>query len=166
MRDATCVRCFSHISTFCVYPALVQHVSVTAAGARGDSASVAYSADVNGLAAVCDAVTPSEPCAARAVPSARSACICDVSCAVALARGDARAATDLFTAIQSACTAIQIPASCIFSPFICSSCLSNFLTTCAVCLSNFVFHAQNAFCSDLARCKWAYIPMLSVYSFL
>ena len=63
-------------------------------------------------------------------------------------------------------TAIQIPASCIFSPFICSSCLSNFLTTCAVCLSNFVFHAQNAFCSDLARCKWAYIPMLSVYSFL
>ena len=96
MRDATCVRCFSHISTFCVYPALVQHVSVTAAGARGDSASVAYSADVNGLAAVCDAVTPSEPCAARAVPSADTACICHISCAVALARGDARAAADLF----------------------------------------------------------------------
>ena len=93
MRDARCVRFSSHISTFCVYPALVQHVFVTAAGARGDSASVAYSAEVNGLAAVCDAVTT---CAARAVPSARTTCICDVSCAVALARGDARAAADLF----------------------------------------------------------------------
>ena len=96
MRDARCVRCFSHISTFCVYPALVQHVSVTVAGARGDSASVAYAAEVNGLAAVCDAVTP---CAARAVPSARTTCICDVSCAVALARGDARAAADLFVSV-------------------------------------------------------------------
>ena len=96
MRDARCVRCFSHISTFCVYPALVQHVSGAVAGARGDSGSVAYSAEVNGLAAVCDAVTP---CAARAVPSARTTCICDVSCAVALARGDARAAADLFVSV-------------------------------------------------------------------
>ena len=96
MRDARCVRFSSHISTFCVYPALVQHVSVAVAGARGDSASVAYSAEVNGLAAVCDAVTP---CAARAVPSARSACICHISCAVALARGDARAAADLFVSV-------------------------------------------------------------------
>ena len=96
MRDARCVRFSSHISTFCVYPALVQHVSVAVAGARGDSGSVAYSAEVNGLAAVCDAVTP---CAARAVPSARTTCICDVSCAVALARGDARAAADLFVSV-------------------------------------------------------------------
>ena len=83
---------FTH-QHFCAYPAFVQHVSGAAAGARGDSGSVAYSAEVNGLAAVCDAVTP---CAARAVPSARTTCICDVSCAVALARGDARAAADLF----------------------------------------------------------------------
>ena len=96
MRDARCVRFSSHISTFCVYPALVQHVSGAVAGARGDSASVAYAAEVNGLAAVCDAVTP---CAARAVPSARTTCICDVSCAVALARGDARAAADLFVSV-------------------------------------------------------------------
>ena len=86
---------FTH-QHFCAYPALVQHVSGAAAGARGDSASVAYSAEVNGLAAVCDAVTP---CAARAVPSARTTCICDVSCAVALARGDARAAADLFVCV-------------------------------------------------------------------
>ena len=97
MRDATCVRFSSHIRTFCVYPAFVQHVSVAVAGARGDSGSVAYSAEVNGLAAVCDAVTP---CAARAVPSARTTCICDVSCAVALAHGDARAATDLFVCVR------------------------------------------------------------------
>ena len=90
---------FTH-QHFCAYPAFVQHVSGAVAGARGDSASVAYSADVNGLAAVCDAVTPSEPCAARVVPSARSACICDVSCAVALARGDARAAADLFVCVR------------------------------------------------------------------
>ena len=96
MRDARCVRFSSHISTFGAYPALVQHVSVAVAGARGDSASVAYSAEVNGLAAVCDAVTP---CAARAVPSADTTCICDVSCAVALARGDARAAADLFVCV-------------------------------------------------------------------
>ena len=96
MRDARCVRFSSHISTFCVYPALVQHVSGAAAGARDDSVSVAYAAEVNGLAAVCDAVTP---CAARAVPSARTTCICDVSCAVALARGDARAAADLFVSV-------------------------------------------------------------------
>ena len=80
----------------CTYPALVQHVSIAVAGARGDSASVAYAAEVNGLAAVCDAVTP---CAARAVPSAHTACICHVSCAVALARGDARAAADLFACV-------------------------------------------------------------------
>ena len=96
MRDARCVRFSSHISTFCVYPALVQHVSVAVAGVRSDSASVAYAAEVNDLAAVCDAVTP---CAARAVPSARTTCICDVSCAVALARGDARAAADLFVSV-------------------------------------------------------------------
>ena len=83
--------CSVHIGTFCTYPALVQHVSGAVAGARGDSASVAYATEVNGLAAVCDAVTP---CAARAVPSARTTCICDVSCAVALARGDARAAAE------------------------------------------------------------------------
>ena len=96
MRDARCVRCFSHISTFCVYPALVQHVSGAVAGARGDSVSVAYATEVNGLPAVCDAVTP---CAARAVPSARTTCICDVSCAVALARGDTRAAANLFVCV-------------------------------------------------------------------
>ena len=96
MRDARCVRFSSHIRTFGAYPALVQHVSCAVAGARGDSASVAYAAEVNGLAAVCDAVAPR---AARAVPSARSACICDVSCAVALARGDARAAADLFVSV-------------------------------------------------------------------
>ena len=97
MRDARCVRFSSHIRTFGAYPALVQHVSCTIAGARGDSASVAYATEVNGLAAVCDAVTP---CAARAVPSARTTCICDVSCAVALARGDARAAADLFVCVR------------------------------------------------------------------
>ena len=86
---------FAH-QDFCTYPALVQHVSCAVAGARGDSASVAYATEVNGLAAVCDAVTP---CAARAVPSARTTCICDVSCAVALARGDARAAADLFVSV-------------------------------------------------------------------
>ena len=97
MRDARCVRFSSHISTFCVYPALVQHVSIAVAGARGDSAFVAHAAEVNGpLPAVGDAVTP---CAARAVPSARSACICHISCAAALARGDARAATDLFVSV-------------------------------------------------------------------
>ena len=93
MRDARCVSFSSHMRTFGAYPALVQHVSCAVAGARGDSASVAYATEVNGLAAVCDAVAP---CAARAVPSTHTACICDVSCAVALARGDARAATDLF----------------------------------------------------------------------
>ena len=84
------------IGTFCAYPALVQHVSGAVAGARGDSASVAYAAEVNGLPAVGDAVTP---CAARAVPSADTACICHISCAVALARGDARAAADLFVSV-------------------------------------------------------------------
>jgi len=86
---------FAH-QDFCTYPALVQHVSCAVAGARGDSASVAYAAEVNGLAAVCDAVTPR---AARAVPSACSACICHISCAAALARGDARAAADLFVSV-------------------------------------------------------------------
>ena len=96
MRDARCVRFPSQISTFCVYPALVQHVSGTVAGARGDPASVAYAAEVNGLAAVCDAVTP---CAARAVSTAHTACICHISCAAALACGDARAAADLFVSV-------------------------------------------------------------------
>ena len=96
MRDARCVRFSSHISTFGAYPAFVQHVSGAVAGARGDSASVAYAAEVNGLAAVGDAVTP---CAARAVPSADTTCICHISCAVALARGDARAAADLFVSV-------------------------------------------------------------------
>ena len=77
----------------CTYPALVQHVSIAVAGARGDSASVAYAAEVNSLAAVCDAVTSRT---ARAVPSTHTACICHISCAAALARGDARAAADLF----------------------------------------------------------------------
>jgi len=72
-------------------PALVQHVSVAIAGARGDSISVAHTTEVNGPTAVCDAVTP---CAARAVPSTNTACICDVSCAVALVREDSRAAAD------------------------------------------------------------------------
>ena len=93
MRDDICVRFSSHIRTFGAYPALVQHVSCAIAGARGDSASVAYATEVNGLAAVCDAVTPR---AARAVPAAHTACICHISCAAALARGDARAAADLF----------------------------------------------------------------------
>jgi len=96
MRDARCVRFSSHISTFCVYPALVQHVSVAVAGVRGDSASVAHAAEVNGLPAVCDAVAPR---AARAVPSAHTACICHISCAVALARGESRAAADLFVCV-------------------------------------------------------------------
>ena len=99
MRDARCVRCFSHISTFCVYPALVQHVSGAVAGARGDSASVAYATEVNDLAAVCDAVTSR---AARAVPSTHTTCICHISCAAALARGDARAAADLFACVREA----------------------------------------------------------------
>ena len=81
---------------FCVYPALVQHVSVAAAGARGDPASVAYAAEVNHFAAVCDTVASR---AARAVPSAHTACICHISCAIALARGDARAAADLFVCV-------------------------------------------------------------------
>ena len=93
MRDARCVHFSSHIRTFGAYPALIQHVSVAIAGARGDSSSVAYAAEVNGLAAVCDAVTSRT---ARAVPSTHTACICHISCAAALARGDARAAADLF----------------------------------------------------------------------
>ena len=96
MRDARCVRFSSHISTFGAYPALVQHVSCAVAGARGDSASVAYAAEVNGLAAVCDAVTSRT---ARAVPSARSACICHISSTITFARGDARAAADLFLSV-------------------------------------------------------------------
>ena len=96
MRDARCVSFSSHIRTFGAYPALVQHVSCAVAGARGDSASVAYATEVNGLAAVCDAVAPR---AARAVPSAHTACICHISCTVALARGDARAAADLFVSV-------------------------------------------------------------------
>ena len=99
MRDARCVRFSSHMRTFGAYPALVQHVSVAIAGARGDSASVAYATEVNDLAAVCDAVTSR---AARAVPSADTACICHISCAVALARGDARAAADLFACVREA----------------------------------------------------------------
>ena len=99
MRDARCVRFSSHIRTFGAYPALVQHVSCAIAGARGDSASVAYATEVNGLAAVCDAVAPR---AARAVPSARTTCICHISCAAALARGDARAAADLFACVKEA----------------------------------------------------------------
>ena len=79
MRDARCVRCFSHISTFCVYPALVQHVSVAVAGARGDSAPTAHPADVKHPAAVghavaadrCTDVTgtvgPSSRCSRRAL---------------------------------------------------------------------------------------------------
>ena len=96
MRDARCVRFSSHISTFGAYPALVQHVSGAVAGARGDPASVAYAAEVNHLAAVCDTVASR---AARAVPSAHTACICHISCAAALARGDARAAADLFVSV-------------------------------------------------------------------
>jgi hypothetical protein len=96
MSDARCVRFTSHMRTFGAYPALVQHVSCAVAGARGDSSSVAYATEVNGLAAVCDAVTPRT---ARAVPSAHTACICHISCAAALARGDARAATDLFACV-------------------------------------------------------------------
>ena len=93
-----CALLFTH-QDFCAYPALVQHVSVAVAGARGDSASVAYAAEVNDLAAVCDAVAPRT---ARAVPSACSACICHISCAAALARGDARAAADLFACVSEA----------------------------------------------------------------
>ena len=77
---------------FCAYPALVQHVSVAIAGARGDPASVAHAAKVHDLAAVCHAVASR---AARAVTSAHTACICYISSAVALARGDARAAAHL-----------------------------------------------------------------------
>ena len=89
---------FTH-QDVCTYPALVQHVSIAVAGARGDPASVAYAAEVNGLPAICDAVTPR---AARAVPSADTACICHISCAAALARGDARAAADLFACEREA----------------------------------------------------------------
>ena len=99
MRDARCVRFSSHIRTFGAYPALVQHVSVAIAGARGDSASVAHAAEINGLAAVCDAVAPRT---ARAVPSTHTACICHISSAAALARGDARAAADLFACVREA----------------------------------------------------------------
>ena len=96
MRDARCVRFSSHIRTFGAYPALVQHVSLAIAGARGDSISVAHAAEINGLAAVCDAVAPRT---ARAVPSTHTACICHISSAAALARGDARAAADLFVGV-------------------------------------------------------------------
>ena len=96
MRDARCERFSSHIRTFGAYPALIQHVSVAIAGARGDSASVAYATEVNDLAAVCDAVTSR---AARAVPSTHTACIYHISSAAALARRDARAAADLFECV-------------------------------------------------------------------
>ena len=99
MRDARCERFSSHIRTFGAYPALVQHVSCAVAGARGDSASVAYAAEVNDLAAVCDAVAPRT---ARAVPSTHTACICHISSAAALARGDARAVADLFACVREA----------------------------------------------------------------
>ena len=99
MRDERCVSFSSHIRTFGAYPALIQHVSVAIAGARGDSVSVAYATEVNDFAAVCDAVTP---CAARAVPSTHTACIYDISSAAAHARGDARAAADLFACVSEA----------------------------------------------------------------
>ena len=89
---------FTH-QDFGAYPALVQHVSVAIAGARGDSISVAHAAEINGLAALCDAVAPRT---ARAVPSTHSACICHISSAAALARGDARAAADLFACVREA----------------------------------------------------------------
>ena len=87
-----CFKFFTH-EDFCAYPALVQHVSVAIAGARGDPASVAHAAKVHDLAAVCHVVASR---AARVVSSTHTACICDVSCAIALDRGDARAAADLF----------------------------------------------------------------------
>ena len=86
-----CFKFFTH-EDFCVYPALVQYVSVAIAGARGNPASVAHAAEVHDLAAVCHVVASR---AARAVPSAHTACICYISSAVALARGDARAAAHL-----------------------------------------------------------------------
>ena len=91
--------CFVHMRTFGAYPALVQHVSCAIAGARGDSASVTYATEVNGLAAVCDAVAPRT---VRAVPSTHTACICHISSAAALACGDARAAADLFACVREA----------------------------------------------------------------
>ena len=66
---------------------------MTIALARRNSRATADITEVNGLAAVCDAVTSRT---ARAVPSTHTACICHISCAAALARGDARAAADLF----------------------------------------------------------------------
>ena len=96
MRDERGERLSSHIRTFGAYPALVQHVSCAIAGARGDSASVAYATEVNGLAAVCDAVAPR---AARAVPAAHTTCICHISSTIALARRNARAAADLFVSL-------------------------------------------------------------------
>jgi len=95
MRNAG-VCASRHMRTFGAYPALVQHVSVAIAGARGDPASVAHAAKVHDLAAVCHAVASR---AARVVSSTHTACICDVSCAIALVRGDARAAADLFVCV-------------------------------------------------------------------
>ena len=91
----THTACIQH-PTAPAHTTFVKYVSGTVAGARGDSASVAHAAEVNGLPAVCDAVAPR---AARAVPSAHTACIFHISCAVALARGESRAAADLFVCV-------------------------------------------------------------------
>ena len=91
----THTACIQH-PTAPAHTTFVKYVSGAVAGARGESIPVAYAAEVNGLPAVGDAVTP---CAARAVPSAHTACICHISCTVALARGDARAAADLFVSV-------------------------------------------------------------------
>jgi hypothetical protein len=83
--------CFFTHEDFCAYPALVQHISVAIAGARGDPTSVAHAAEVHDLAAICHAVASR---ATRAITSAHTACINYISSAVALARGDARAAAE------------------------------------------------------------------------
>ena len=76
----------------CTYPAFAHHVSGTIARARCDPASVTYAAYVHDLAAVCH---PIASLAGRVVPSAHAARICHISCAVALAREDARSTAHL-----------------------------------------------------------------------
>ena len=72
--------------------ALVQHIAVAIAGARGDPTSVAHAAEVYDLAAICHAVASR---ATRAITSAHTACIYYISSAVALAHEDARSTAHL-----------------------------------------------------------------------
>jgi len=69
---------------------------MTIALARRNSRATADITEVNGLAAVCDAVTSGTACSD---PTTHTTTIFHIPCAVALARGDARAAADLFVSV-------------------------------------------------------------------